>query len=102
MAKGDKSGAAGLRPLDDRVVVEALEAEEKTTGGILLPDTAKQKPQQGKVIAVGPGKLSDKGDRLVVGVKVGDTVISASTAGPTWRSAGGSSRSSASRTFWPK
>ena len=75
MAKGDKSGAAGLRPLDDRVVVEALEAEEKTTGGILLPDTAKQKPQQGKVIAVGPGKLSDKGDRLVVGVKVGDTVI---------------------------
>jgi chaperonin GroES len=72
MAKGDK---LGLRPLDDRVVVEGTEAEEKTTGGILLPDTAKQKPQQGKVIAVGPGKLSEKGDRTAVAVKVGDTVI---------------------------
>ena len=73
MAKGDK--VPTLRPLDDRVVVEALEAEEKTTGGILLPDTAKQKPQQGKVVAVGPGKLSDKGDRTAVAVKVGDTVL---------------------------
>jgi chaperonin GroES len=71
------AGAAGLnlRPLDDRVVVEALEAEEKTSGGILLPDTAKQKPQQGKVIAVGPGKLSDQGERTRVGVAVGDTVL---------------------------
>jgi len=56
-------------------VVEPLEAEEKTTGGILLPDTAKQKPQQGKVVAVGPGKLSEKGDRTAVAVKVGDTVL---------------------------
>jgi chaperonin GroES len=64
-----------LRPLDDRIVVEPLEAEEKTSGGILLPDTAKQKPQQGKVVAVGPGKLSDKGDRTLVAVKVGDTVL---------------------------
>jgi len=64
-----------LRPLDDRIVVEPLEAEEKTTGGILLPDTAKQKPQQGKVVAVGPGKLSEKGDRTAVAVKVGDTVL---------------------------
>jgi len=67
--------ALSLKPLDDRVVVQALEAEEKTTGGILLPDTAKQKPQQGKVIAVGPGKLSEKGDRLALAVKVGDTVL---------------------------
>ena len=74
MAK-TKDAPVNLRPLDDRVVVEALEAEEKTTGGILLPDTAKQKPQQGRVIAVGPGKLSDKGDRLAVAVKVGDTVL---------------------------
>ena len=73
MAKGDK--ALALKPLDDRVVVQGLEAEEKTTGGILLPDTAKQKPQQGKVIAVGPGKLSEKGDRLALAVKVGDTVL---------------------------
>jgi chaperonin GroES len=64
-----------LRPLDDRIVVEPLEAEEKTTGGILLPDTAKQKPQQGKVVAIGPGKLSEKGDRTAVAVKVGDTVL---------------------------
>ena len=74
MAK-DKDKPLNLRPLDDRVVVEAADAEEKTAGGILLPDTAKQKPQQGKVIAVGPGKLSDKGVRLVLSVKVGDTVL---------------------------
>jgi len=73
MAK--KEATLALRPLDDRVVVEPTDAEEKTAGGILLPDTAKQKPQQGKVVAVGPGKLSDKGERTAVGVKVGDTVI---------------------------
>src|SRR5579871_2361467 len=76
MAKKEAAAAAlTLKPLDDRVVVEPLEAEEKTSGGILLPDTAKQKPQQGKVIAVGPGKLADKGERIAMGVKVGDTVL---------------------------
>jgi chaperonin GroES len=74
MAKKDAAGP-NLTPLDDRVVVQPLEAEEKTSGGILLPDTAKQKPQQGKVIAAGKGKLNDKGDRVPVGVKVGDTVL---------------------------
>ena len=74
MAK-TKDAALNLRPLDDRIVVEQIEAEEKTTGGILLPDTAKQKPQQGKVIAAGPGRLSDKGERLALNVKVGDTVL---------------------------
>jgi chaperonin GroES len=64
-----------LRPLDDRVVVEPLEAEEKTAGGILLPDTAKQKPQRGRVLAAGPGKLSDTGSRHVLNVKVGDEVL---------------------------
>jgi chaperonin GroES len=64
-----------IRPLDDRVVVEVLEAEEKSAGGILLPDTAKQKPQRGKVVAVGPGKLSDKGERAPLGVAKGDEVI---------------------------
>jgi chaperonin GroES len=73
MAK--KDAPVNLRPLDDRVVVEGLEAEEKTAGGILLPDTAKQKPQQGKVIAVGPGKLTDSGNRAALAVKVGDTVL---------------------------
>ena len=79
MAKTKEAPAAAaaltLKPLDDRVVVEALEAEEKTAGGILLPDTAKQKPQQGKVIAVGPGKLNDNGTRSAMAVKVGDTVL---------------------------
>ncbi len=73
MAK--KEVSLNLRPLDDRVVVEPLEAEEKTSGGILLPDSAKQKPQQGKIVAAGPGKLSEKGERLALAVKVGDTVL---------------------------
>jgi len=70
-----------IRPLDDRVVVEPLEAEEKTSGGILLPDTAKQKPQKGKVVAVGPGKLKDNGERITLGVSVGDEVIYGKYAG---------------------
>jgi chaperonin GroES len=73
MAK--KDSPLTLRPLDDRIVVEPTEAEERTAGGILLPDTAKQKPQQGKVVAVGPGRLSDKGSRTAVGVKIGDVVL---------------------------
>jgi chaperonin GroES len=64
-----------LRPLDDRVVIEPQEAEEKTAGGIVLPDTAKEKPQRGKVISVGPGKLLDNGKRGELSVGVGDVVI---------------------------
>jgi chaperonin GroES len=64
-----------LRPLDDRVVVEPKEAEERTAGGIVLPDTAKEKPQRGKVISVGPGKLLDSGERGTLSVAVGDEVI---------------------------
>src|SRR5438093_7252118 len=64
-----------VRPLDDRVVVEPLEAEEKTAGGILLPDTAKQKPQRGRVLAVGPGKLRDNGERTPPAVQKGDEII---------------------------
>lgn len=64
-----------LRPLDDRVVVESLEAEEKTAGGIVLPDTAKEKPQRGKIIAVGNGKLLDDGTRAALSVAVGDEII---------------------------
>lgn len=64
-----------LRPLDDRVVVEPNEAEETTAGGILLPDTAKEKPQRGTVVAVGPGRLLDNGNRSEMTVAVGDTVI---------------------------
>jgi len=64
-----------LRPLDDRIVVEPLEAEETTPGGIVLPDTAKEKPQRGKVLAVGPGRLMDSGKRTEMSVAVGDEVI---------------------------
>jgi chaperonin GroES len=64
-----------LRPLDDRVVVEPVEAEERTAGGIVLPDSAKEKPQRGKVIAVGPGKLLDNGQRGHLSVNIGDEVI---------------------------
>jgi chaperonin GroES len=64
-----------LRPLDDRVVVQPLEAEEMTAGGIVLPDAAKEKPQRGKVLAVGPGKLLDSGKRGELSVAVGDEVV---------------------------
>ncbi|MCA9196184.1 MAG: co-chaperone GroES [Pirellulaceae bacterium] len=64
-----------IRPLDDRIVVEPIEAEETTAGGIVLPDSAKEKPQRGTVIAVGPGKLLDSGNRGELSVAVGDEVI---------------------------
>jgi chaperonin GroES len=64
-----------VRPLDDRVVVEPMEAEQVTAGGIVLPDSAKEKPQRGKVVAVGPGKLLDSGKRGELSVTVGDHVI---------------------------
>ncbi|HVS39809.1 MAG TPA: co-chaperone GroES [Gemmataceae bacterium] len=80
MAK-EKEVNLKIRPLDDRVVVEPLEADEKTAGGILLPDAAKQKPQRGRVVAVGPGKLSDKGERSTLSVAKGDEVIYGRYAG---------------------
>jgi chaperonin GroES len=70
-----------LRPLEDRVVVEPLEAEEVTAGGIVLPDVAKEKPQRGRVLAVGPGKLLDNGQRGTLSVSVGDEVIFAKWGG---------------------
>ena len=73
MAK--KSEPLNLKPLDDRIVVEPQDATEKTAGGILLPDSAKQKPQQGTVVAVGPGKLLDNGTRAALAVKIGDLVL---------------------------
>ncbi|MFM1873545.1 MAG: hypothetical protein RL398_2967 [Planctomycetota bacterium] len=72
---------ASLRPLDDRVVLKVLDAEEKTAGGILLPDTAKEKPQRGKVTAVGEGKLGKDGKRLALDVKKGDVVLFGKYAG---------------------
>ena len=64
-----------IRPLDDRILVEPLEQDEVTAGGIVLPDTAREKPQRGKIIAVGPGRLNESGDRTPVSVKRNDTVI---------------------------
>ena len=64
-----------FRPLHDRVVVKRIAAEEKTRGGIIIPDTAKEKPQQGEVVAVGPGRLTDEGKRVALEVRKGDKIL---------------------------
>ena len=64
-----------VKPLADRVVVKPLEETEQMRGGLYIPDTAKEKPQQGEIVAVGPGKISDEGNRLELGLKVGDKVL---------------------------
>lgn len=69
------TAATKIQPLADRVVVQALAEAEQTRGGLYIPDTAKEKPQQGEVVAVGPGKLSEEGTRLTPDVKVGDRVL---------------------------
>src|SRR5688572_9451140 len=66
---------ANLKPLEDKIVVQASEAETTTASGIVIPDTAKEKPQEGKVLAVGPGRIDDTGKRIPVDVAVGDVVI---------------------------
>jgi len=73
--------ATKLTPMGDRLLVERLEAEEKTAGGIVLPDAAKEKPIQGKVIAVGPGRRSDDGEFVALQVKKGDTILFGKYAG---------------------
>ena len=73
--------AVKLQPLADRLVVKPIEAEEKTKAGIYLPDTAKEKPQEGEVVAVGPGRLSDDGKRIAMDIKIGDIVIYAKYGG---------------------
>lgn len=70
-----------LRPLGDRLVVEPLEKEEKTASGIILPETAKEKPQEGTVLAAGPGRIDDEGKRIDMDVKTGDVVLYAKYAG---------------------
>ena len=65
----------GFRPLHDRVVVKRIEAEQKSAGGIIIPDTAKEKPQQGEVVAVGPGARNEKGELVALDVKAGDIVL---------------------------
>jgi chaperonin GroES len=70
-----------VKPLNDRVLVLRIEEEEKTSGGIIIPDTAKEKPQEGKVIAVGSGKVNDKGERDALDVKEGDRILFGKYAG---------------------
>ena len=70
-----------IKPLADRVVVQRIEEEEEKKGGIIIPDTAKERPQKGKVIAVGPGRLNDKGERMPMEVKEGDLVLFSKYAG---------------------
>jgi len=73
--------AINLQPMADRLVVKPIEKEEKTKGGIILPDTVKEKPQEGEVLAVGPGRMSDDGTRIAMDIKVGDIVIYAKYGG---------------------
>lgn len=74
-----------LKPLGDRVVIKPLAAEEKTASGIVLPDTAKEKPQEGEIIAVGSGKLLENGQRVALDVKVGDKIIYSKYAGTEFK-----------------
>lgn len=77
--------ALNLKPLADRVIVKPIVKEEVTKGGIVLPDTAKEKPQEGEIVAVGPGKLGENGKRIEMEVKKGDRVIYAKYAGTEWK-----------------
>ena len=77
--------ARSFKPLGDRVVVKPLDKEEVTKGGLVLPDTAKEKPQEGEVIAVGPGRVSDDGKRIDMEVKVGDKVVYSKYAGTEYK-----------------
>ncbi len=70
-----------IRPLGDRILVLGIDEEEKTSGGIIIPDTAKEKPQEGKIVAVGPGRMNEKGERNALDVKAGDRVLFGKYAG---------------------
>ena len=67
--------SVNIKPLEDRIVVKPLEAEQTTASGLVIPDTAKEKPQEGEVLAIGPGRIDDNGNRVAMAVKVGDTVL---------------------------
>ena len=70
-----------MKPLNDRVIVKRLESEEKTAGGLFIPDASKEKPSKGEIVACGPGKMNKKGERIAMEVKVGDIVLFAKYAG---------------------
>jgi chaperonin GroES len=75
------AGKVNIRPLSDRVVIKPLQAEERTKGGIYIPDTAKERPQQGEIVAVGPGRITEDGKKIPMEVKVGDRVLYGKYAG---------------------
>lgn len=80
--------SVSIKPLEDRIVITQLEAETTTASGLVLPDTATEKPQEGKVVAVGPGRVDDKGNRIPVDVAVGDVVIYSKYGGTEVKYAG--------------
>ena len=80
--------SVNIKPLEDRIVVKAVEAEQTTASGLVIPDTAKEKPQEGEVIAVGPGRIDDHGNRVPVDVAVGDKVIYSKYGGTEVKFAG--------------
>ena len=80
--------SVNIKPLEDRIVVKALEAEQTTASGLVMPDTAKEKPQEGEVVATGPGRIDDKGNRVPLDVNVGDKVIYSKYGGTEVKYAG--------------
>jgi len=80
--------SVSIKPLEDKVVVKAAQAETTTASGLVIPDTAKEKPQEGEVVAVGPGRIDDKGNRIPVDVSVGDKVIYSKYGGTEIKYAG--------------
>ena len=80
--------SVSIKPLEDRIVIKSLEAEQTTASGLVIPDTAKEKPQEGEVLAVGPGRVDDKGQRVPLDVAVGDTVIYSKYGGTEVKYAG--------------
>ena len=80
--------SVNIKPLEDRLVVKPLDAEQTTTSGLVIPDTAKEKPQEGEVLAIGPGRIDDKGNRVPVDVAVGDKVIYSKYGGTEVKYAG--------------
>ena len=80
--------SVNIKPLEDRIVVQPLEAEQTTASGLVIPDTAKEKPQEGEVLAIGPGRIDDKGNRVPLDVAVGDKVIYSKYGGTEVKYAG--------------
>src|SRR4051794_861496 len=86
--RGGPTVSGSIKPLEDRVVVKSVEAEQTTASGLVIPDTAKEKPQEGEVLAIGPGRIDDKGNRVPLDVAVGDKVIYSKYGGTEVKYAG--------------